>query len=192
MHKKKNLTYHQHLNNFIRYKNNLIKAASREELDDVDINLTPEDVAKYTIQNIESQLKPLNFFQTVGDMLDHIQPYFSKNDFYAIRGPGMPIMINKPSVNIGRKTLFDEDIEIDIDLSHFNLKKVSRLHANIRLASDMNFYLTVFGRNAIINGELFIKGKIIQIHNSDVIDLGGFVFIFVENGELMNQLRHAL
>lgn len=189
--KEKLFTYANFLAHFLKFKKNALLSSTPEERDEIDLNLHSKDLSPYTIPNIAQRLIPLNFFQSFGDIIDHIQPLFSKSDFCALRGPGTPILINRAVVTIGRKSFFND--EIDIDLSHYgNSKKISRHHATLMLASDMHFYMTIFGQNAIVNGGLIQKGKVVRLSNGSIVDLGGYLFVFVENRGLMSQLREGL
>ena len=61
------------------------------------------------------------------------------------------------------------------------MQTVCRQHCGISFCSDGKFYLTVFGRDVFINGELFYKNQNIQLKNHDIIDVGGIPLMFVEN-----------
>ena len=187
--KKKQQTYNIALQSFLAYKKALISSCTKEELDEIVFDYTPDDFAPYLIQNLAKQLTPVNIYQTFGDIINYIQIPFRKNDFYALRGPGSPRIINKACCKIGRQSLFNDDI--DICITNQNLKKLSRHHATINLTTDMNFYMTIFGSNAIVNGIVFEKGKIVKLNHGDIIDLGGYLFIFIENLTLMSTLREA-
>ncbi|KAK8900303.1 Microspherule protein 1 [Tritrichomonas musculus] len=188
--KQMNTNYNTCLSEFIKYKKYLISLCTKEELDELNFDYTPDDFAPYIIQNLAQQMTPVNIYQTFANIANYLQIPFRKNDFYAIRGPGSPHIINKAICKIGRQSLFSED-GLDVCITNSKLKKLSRHHATISLSTDMNFYLAIYGENAIVNGLIFRKGKIIRIRNGDVIDLGGYLFIFIENMSLMSSLREA-
>lgn len=188
--KKKQQTYNNALQSFLAYKKALISSCTKEELDEIVFDYKPDDFAPYIIQNLAKQLTPMNIYQTFGDIINHIQIPFRKNDFYALRGPGSPRIINKATCKIGRQSSFSDE-DIDVCITNQNLRSLSRHHATINLTTDMNFYMTIFGSNAIINGIVFERGKIVKIIHGDIIDLGGYLFIFIENLTLMSTLREA-
>lgn len=80
----------------------------------------------------------------------------------------------------------------DIDLAEFNLQSISRNHCAIMLAKDLNFYIECLGNMIMVNTQLFNRGAIIQIHDCDLIDIGGVPFIFFENKEILTVLRNSL
>lgn len=103
-------------------------------------------------------------------------------------GEGNIRAIRKSKVMIGRSS---PRCKPDIDLADLHLQSVSRNHCELFLAKDLNFYITCHGNMVIVNGVIYKKGQTIRIHERDLIDIGGCVFVFMENLSLMKSLRQA-
>lgn len=104
-------------------------------------------------------------------------------------GEGNIRAIRKPKVMIGRSS---PRCKPDIDLADLHLQSVSRNHCELFLAKDLKFYLTCHGNMVIVNGTIYKRGQTIRINEKDLIDIGGCVFVFMENLSLMQSLRQAL
>jgi len=78
-----------------------------------------------------------------------------------------------------------------IDLSDLNLQSISRHHCILSFRSDLKFYLECSGSSVLVNGVVFKKGSIIQLKDCDFLDIGGALFMFLENPELIPSLRLA-
>lgn len=97
------------------------------------------------------------------------------------------IEIAKATVTLGRATPLTHP---DIDLSGYCMQSIARIHCEVSLRSDLQFYLRVFARDVIIDGQLFKTGDVIRIRDGCMIDVG-VPFIFVENPEMIKKLREV-
>lgn len=179
-------SYKAQLKAFLEYKKEFFETYQGETL--VEINTSPEDLDPYVLEDQSQRYKPENYFKDIKTIIEYIQKNFTKRDFCALRGPGLPVYINRANVIIGRETQFNH---VDIDLTSYGIKSVSRRQAHLKLCSDMNFYLTCLSRNMLVNGDFFMVNQVVQLKHGDVVDLSGYTFVFVENEILMNQLRRA-
>lgn len=112
----------------------------------------------------------------------------TKKSFGALITSGSVKLVEKCRTIFGRAS---PKCSPDVDLAEFNLQSISRIHCAIFLAKDLNFYIECLGNMIIVNTCIFQKGSIIQIHDSDLIDIGGVPFVFFENLELVSNLRNA-
>jgi hypothetical protein len=167
---------------YCKLKNSIARDVPSDQL--VPIPTQPADLVPF-IRKSGCMLRPENFFETVGQLSSHIQSRFSPCDFYALRGPGKAIFLSKAKVMIGRRT---HSSVVDVDL---NLKKVSRVHAVISFCTDLRFYIEVLGPMVLVNGELFVAGNVVRLQHGDVVDIGTYLFMFVEHVDLMDKLRGA-
>ncbi|OHS99675.1 hypothetical protein TRFO_08312 [Tritrichomonas foetus] len=123
--------------------------------------------------------------RTLEDYEAYIYSQFQDNDLSALFGYLDIHRITKTQVYIGRSS---PKIKSDIDLAPYNMQTVCRQHCIISFCSDTKFYLTVLGRDVIINSQLFYKGQIIQLKNRDMIDIGGVPLMFIENPRFRKKL----
>lgn len=113
----------------------------------------------------------------------------TKKSFAALVTSGSVKLVEKCRTIFGRAS---PKCSPDVDLAEFNLQSISRIHCAIFLAKDLNFYIECLGNHMImVNTGIFQKGSIVQIHDSDLIDIGGVPFVFFENLELISNLRNA-
>ncbi|KAH0786765.1 FHA domain containing protein [Histomonas meleagridis] len=127
--------------------------------------------------------------QNIESIRQRAKERMTKKTFAVLVGPGNIRIIDKCKVVFGRRS---PKCTPDIDLSDLCLQSISRLHCSISLATDLRFYLEVLNNYVLVNGIQFGKGKFILLNDRDLIDIGGACFIFLENDDLMNQLRGAL
>jgi hypothetical protein len=169
-----------------RFKNGILKDFPAEQL--VAIPTTVDDIAQFARDPSPDapSFRTEQFFDTVGQLHDHIQPRFGRCDFYALRGRGQPFFCSRAHITIGRRTPSNS---VDVDLSVFGLRQISRVHARITMCIDLNFYLDVVGRFVIVNGVVVRNGNVVKLRDRDVVDIGTYVFMFVEHVALMEQLR---
>jgi hypothetical protein len=170
-----------------RFKDLIYQKTSGTQL--VEISTKPEDIEPALLDEKLEPLKRAVLFDTVGQMYAHVQERFSESDFFALRGSGKAFFCSRACTTIGRRTAADP---IDVDIGEFAGKHASRLHATISLAWDMAFYLEVIGRFVIVNGSVFPTGKIVKLRDLDVLDIGTYVCMFMENVNLMAELRATL
>jgi hypothetical protein len=169
-----------------RFKNGILKDLPPEEL--VSIPTTAADIAPFTHNpSVDAPgFYTEQFFDTVGQLHAHIQPRFARCQFYALRGRGKTIFCSRVHTTIGRRTPSNS---VDVDLSVFGFKQISRLHATITLFTDLSFYLEVVGRFVIVNGVVIRNGNVVKLRDGDVVDIGMYLFMFVEHVALMKELR---
>lgn len=177
-------TFKQIHQSYIKWKDSLVKGTSESEL--VKLSLTEEDLMPFLKGYVGNESKTAQTFLTVESMIDKVAEGFRPRDYYALGGAGSPFYISKQVAVIGRRAFGNQ---VDVDLATY--KKVSRVHAEISLCSDLNFYIECKGRNIIVNGEVFVTGEFVRLNHGDLIDIGGYACIFVENTELMKQERNS-
>ncbi|KAK8887800.1 Microspherule protein 1 [Tritrichomonas musculus] len=112
----------------------------------------------------------------------------SKKSFAALVTSGAVKLVEKCRTIFGRAS---PKCTPDVDLAEFNLQSISRNHCAIFLAKDLNFYIECLGSMIMVNTYIFQKGNIVQIHDTDLLDIGGVPFVFFENKELMENLRNV-
>ena len=120
------------------------------------------------------------------DFEEFILSKFNSNDLCCLFGFFDIHKINKTRVVIGRSS---PKIQSDIDLAPYKMQTVCRQHCIISFCSDTNFYMTVLGRDVIINTQVFYRGQTILLKNRDLIDIGGVPLMFYENPQLREQLN---
>lgn len=95
------------------------------------------------------------------------------------------IHMTKSSVTMGRATPLTHP---DIDLSGYCMQSIARIHCEVSLRSDLEFYLKCCARDVIIDGTLFRSGDFVRLRDGCMIDVG-VPFLFVENPLMMKKLR---
>lgn len=112
----------------------------------------------------------------------------TKKTFAALITSGSVKLVEKCRTIFGRAS---PKCNPDVDLAEFNKQSISRIHCGIFLAKDLNFYIECIGKMIMVNTCIFQKGSIIQIHDGDLLDIGGVPFIFFENRELLTSIRNV-
>lgn len=97
------------------------------------------------------------------------------------------IEMEKATVTLGRATPLTHP---DIDLSGYCMQSIARIHCEVSLRSDLEFYLKVFARDVLVDGQLFKTGDIVRLRDGCMVDVG-VPFIFVENPVMMEKLRET-
>jgi hypothetical protein len=154
-----------------------------------DVAARAEDIEPHLLDERLEPVRRAPVFESVGQMRAHVQARFAQSDLFALRGPGRAVFCAHAVTTVGRRTAA---AEADVDIGPFAGKGASRVHATISFAWDMQFYLEVGGRLVIVNGAVFTAGKTVRLRDLDVLDIGGYVCVFVENAKLMGELRAAL
>lgn len=144
-----------------------------------------EQIQKLLKEEETSQLQEHCSYETLRSRCN-----FSSNTFAVLLGTNSEIQykIKKAHVIVGRSSLKENP---DIDLKDCGLMTISRRHLEINLATDLNFYLHPLKGFVIINGAVFKDDQRIQLKDRDVLDIGGELFMFFENQEMMSKLRSA-
>lgn len=125
--------------------------------------------------------KPIEYIsnnKSFDDIETFLNSQFRSSDLAILFGFMSIHKIQNTRVIVGRQS---PKVKVDINLSMYCMQTVCRQHCGISFCSDGKFYLTVFGRDVFINGELFYKNQNIQLKNHDIIDVGGIPLMFVEN-----------
>lgn len=117
-----------------------------------------------------------------------VADFMTPKTFACLVAPGKVKCIRRPKVVLGRSS---PKCKPDVDLSDMNLQSISRMHCVLTLAKDLNWYVKCVRKMVIVNGKVFKKGCVVRIKDTDLIDIGGACFVFLENGTLMTSLRDA-
>jgi hypothetical protein len=165
---------------YAKYRQTLQKEVSDSAI--VDIPARLEDLEEHVWPPVHRKAR----FSTVRNLYAHVQGQLSMTDFCALAGVRRTFFCSQASTVIGRSTFTNV---VDIDLGALGFPQVARRHAILALYSDLNFYLIVKARYAIVNGERFTDGQIVRLKDLDVVDIGQYVFLFVEHADLMAELR---
>ena len=147
-------------------------------------------------EEVERCLKPPEKENTEEDQPDYnlealraaANEKLTKKSFAALVTSGSVKLVEKCRTVFGRAS---PKCTPDVDLAEFNLQSISRIHCAISLAVDLNFYIECIGNMIMVNTNIYNKGSIVQIHDCDLIDIGGVPFVFFENQELLKSLREA-
>jgi hypothetical protein len=126
---------------------------------------------------------PLAVFRSV------VETRFQKCHFAAFVGRlGIEVM-GQSKVTFGRASPMTKP---DIDLSGYHVQAIARIHCAVALKADLQFYAEVIGPDLIIDGEIFVHGTFVRLHDGSVIDFAGIPLMFFENGQVMSQLRQSV
>jgi microspherule protein 1 len=69
--------------------------------------------------------------------------------------------------------------------------KISRKQGTIKLRTNGDFFITNEGKRALfIDGMPLLTGNKTKLNNNSVIELSGLRFIFLQNYDLINAIRH--
>jgi hypothetical protein len=117
-----------------------------------------------------------------------IERRFQKSQLAAFVGRlGIEVMAQS-KVTLGRAS---PRTKPDIDLSGYHVQEIERIHCAVALKADFQFYAEVIGPDLIIDGDIFVRGTFVRLHDGAVIDVAGIPFMFFENKELMSGLRQS-
>lgn len=146
-----------------------------------------EEVRKLMDQQVD--IEQVNIKKEIDSLIANAFNDAPPKTYAALIGQFCIHYIDKAVVKIGRNS---PKIKVDIDVEDTeknDLSKISRHHCTLFLAKDLKFYIKIFGKTIIINGELFNQDQVILMKNHDIIDIGGQPLIFVENQEIMSKIR---
>lgn len=139
-------------------------------------------------EKLDADVPALEKDETFADLRKRASEFMTVKTLACMVGEGNIRPIRKPKVVFGRSS---PRCKPDIDLADLRLQSVSRNHCLLFFATDLNFYIKCLGNMVMVNGTMYKRGEIIKIHDRDLVDIGGCVFVFLENLELMRALREA-